>query len=176
MALQTLSAYAVPLLLLGVPLYGLLRGLPVYELFAEGVWQGIRTCRDIFPYLLTMLVAIGVFTGSGAAEAGAALCAPLTERAGVPPQILPLAILRPLSGSGALAYTAELLQTYGPDSFIGYMASIMQGSTETTFYVLAVYFGAVGINDHRRALAVGLSADLVSFIAAYIVARIMFTG
>jgi len=171
---QTISLYAVPILLVGIPLYGLCKKQPVYELFVEGAADGIRMVLQILPYLLAMLVAIAVFRSSGAFDAIAAVLAPLTEPLGIPTEVLPLAIMRPLSGSGALALTADVIRTSGPDSFAGILASVMQGSTDTTFYILAVYFGAVGIRRYRYALTVGLAADAVSFLASFVVCKMLF--
>lgn len=169
-----LSLYAVPLVLLFIPLYALLRGVAVYDRFVEGAAEGMGLTLKILPYLVGMMVAIAVFRASGAFEALGRLLAPVCGFFGVPVDVLPLALMRPLSGSGALAITADIIQTHGPDSFTGRLASVMQGSTDTTFYLLAVYFGSVNIKKYRYALTVGLSADLVSFIAAFIACKLMF--
>ena len=171
---RILSQYAIPALLLFIPLYGLLKRQPVYEQFVEGAAEGVGMALQILPYLLAMLVAVAVFRASGAFAAIAVLLEPLTGPLGVPAEVLPLALMRPLSGSGALALSAQIIREAGPDSFTGLLASVMQGATDTTFYILAVYFGSVGVKKYRYALSVGLSADLVSFIASYIVCRIMF--
>ncbi|MCR4963775.1 MAG: spore maturation protein [Firmicutes bacterium] len=169
-----LSQAAIPLLLLGIPLYGLLKKQPVYELFCQGAAEGVTMAVQILPYLLAMLVAVGVLRASGAFLALARWLSPLCQTVGLPPEVLPLALLRPLSGGGALAITAELLADYGPDSFIGRLASVMQGSTDTTCYILAVYFGSVGVKKYRYALAVGLAADAVTFISAFCICRLLF--
>jgi len=172
--LDFFSAWAVPLLLLLIPVLGLCKRLPVYELFVSGAADGARLCVSIFPNILAMLVVIGVFRESGALAAISQWLAPLCSSLGVPTEVLPLALLRPLSGSGALAATADIIQNSGPDSFPGLLASVMQGSTDTTCYVLAVYFGSVGIKKYGHALTVGLAADAVSFICAFLVCRILF--
>lgn len=172
--IQQLSSYIVPLFLLFIPLFALSRGVSIFERFVSGAAEGIGVVLRIFPYLLGMLVAIAVFRASGAFTALANLLAPLCSLFGIPADVLPLAVMRPLSGSGALAITAEIITTHGPDSFTGRLASVMQGSTDTTFYLLAVYFGSVGIKKYRYALTVGLSADLVSFIAAFTVCQLFF--
>lgn len=172
--LRLISLYTVPLLLIGIPLYGLVKKKPVYELFVEGAADGVQMALQILPYLLAMLTAIAVFRASGAFNAIAALLSPLTDALGIPSAVLPLALMRPLSGSGALALTADILQNEGPDSFAGLLASVMQGSTDTTFYILAVYFGSVGIKKYRYALTVGLAADMASFISSFIICRIFF--
>ncbi len=171
-----LSHYAVPLLMLLIPFYGLIRGKPVYELFVSGAAEGIGLMLSILPYLLAMLVVIAVFRASGAFAALAGFLAPVTDALGIPPEVLPVAIMRPLSGNGALALTADVINTSGPDSPAGLLASVMQGSTDTTCYILAVYFGAVGVKKYRYALTVGLAADLVSFLAAVVFCRIFFGG
>lgn len=174
--MRALSAYAIPLLLLVIPLYGLAKKQPVYEQFVAGAAEGIAMTVQILPYLLAMLLSVAVFRASGAFTAVAKVLAPLTETLGVPTEVLPLALMRPLSGSGALALSADVINEAGPDSFPGLLASVMQGSTDTTFYILAVYFGSVGVKRYRYALPVGLSADLMSFIASYAVCRFFFGG
>lgn len=168
------SLYAVPLVLVGIPLYGLCKKQPVYELFVEGAAEGLRMALQIFPYLLAMLVSISVFRASGAFSAISAVLAPVTDAVGIPADVLPLALMRPLSGSGALALSTDILKTHGPDSFTGFLASVMQGSTDTTFYILAVYFGSVGVKKYRYALTVGLSADMVSFLCSFIASKLLF--
>ncbi len=174
--ITVLSGYAVPLLLLGIPVYAFFKKVPLYETFVEGAAQGLHIVIKIFPYLLGMLLAIAVFRASGAFDLMAQFLRPVCSLLGIPPEVLPLAIMRPLSGSGALGITAELLNTYGADSFIGRLASVMQGSTDTTFYVLAVYFGSVGIRRYRYALAVGLGADIVSFLASVLACHLFFSS
>lgn len=162
------------MLLLVIPLYGLMKKQPVYELFVEGAAEGVTMALQILPYLLAMLLSVAVFRASGAFAALAGWLTPVTEFFGIPGEVLPLALMRPLSGSGALALTADIINESGPDSFPGLLASVMQGSTDTTFYILAVYFGSVGIKKYRYAVTVGLSADMVSFIASCVVCRALF--
>jgi len=168
------SRWAIPMVLFFIPLYGYLRGVPVYETFVAGAEDGFKVAVKIIPFLVGMLVAIGVFRASGAMDLLARLLNPVLQLIGVPGEILPLAIMRPLSGGGALGIAAELIGNYGPDSFIGRLASVMQGSTDTTFYVLTVYFGSVGVRRYRYALALGLLADISSLIAAIVICRLMF--
>ena len=172
--IEQISIYAIPLILLFIPLYALLRGVAIFDRFVVGAAEGLGVVLRIFPYLLAMLVAVAIFRASGAFISIGNWLAPLLNALGVPADVLPLALLRPLSGSGALALTADIIETHGADSFTGYLAAVMQGSTDTTFYLLAVYFGSVGIKKYRYALTVGLSADLVSFIAAFLVSRLFF--
>ena len=163
-------------MLLLIPLYGLAKKQPVYEQFVAGAAEGVGMALQILPYLMAMLLSIAVFRASGAFAALASLLSPLTGALGVPGEVLPLALMRPLSGSGALALTADVISQAGPDSFPGLLASVMQGSTDTTFYILAVYFGSVGVKRYRYALTVGLSADMMSFIASLLVCRFFFGG
>lgn len=172
--LSTVSKWAIPFLLLCIPLYGFFRKVPVYEAFVEGAEEGFRTAVKIIPFLVGMLVAISVFRASGAMEAMLGALAPLLARWGAPPEILPLAIMRPLSGSACLGLAAELMQIHGPDSFIGRLASVMQGTTDTTFFVLTVYFGAVGVSRYRYALFTGLTADVTGLIASLYICRLLF--
>ncbi|MBR5430708.1 MAG: spore maturation protein [Firmicutes bacterium] len=172
--MHSLSALAVPFLLLVVPLCGIVKKQPVYEQFVSGAAEGLTMTLQIFPYLLAMMLSVAVFRASGAFAALSDLLSQVTDAVGIPVSVLPLALLRPLSGSGSLAMCADIVNEAGPDSFPGLLASVMQGSTDTTFYVLAVYFGSVGITKYRYALIVGLSADLLSFIASYAVCRVCF--
>jgi len=172
--MNQVALYSVPLLLLLIPAYGLLKGLPVYELFVEGAAEGAKMTVRILPYVIAMLLAIGVFRSSGAFQWITDVLMPMTAKIGLPAEVLPLALIRSLSGSGALALTADILNHSGPDSFPGLLASVMQGSTDTTCYILAVYFGSVGISRYRYALPLGLAADGVSMLAAFVFSRLMF--
>ncbi len=149
--------------------------LPTYELFVEGGKEGIQMALSLLPFLLGMIVSIAILRSSGALEAFIQLISPLLSWLGIPPDIIPLALVRPISGTAALGMTTELINTYGPDSFIGRLASTMQGSTDTTLYILTIYFGAVGIKRMRYALKVGLLADLIGIIASVIVVTFIFS-
>lgn len=174
--IETISKWAIPLLLLCIPLAGLLKGVKVYESFIEGAEQGFNTAIRIIPFMVGMLVAIGVFRASGAMDYFVLLCKPVLQACHIPPEILPLALMRPLSGGGSLSIAAELIYTYGPDSYLGRLASTMQGSTDTTFYVLTVYFGSVGIKKYKYALTLGLIADLTTLLAALFITSLIFPG
>lgn len=171
-----IARWAIPFILFFVPLYGYFHKVPVYETFVEGAENGFKTAVSIIPFLIGMLVSIKVFTESGALDLVINLLKPLFYAMGIDPDLLnivPLALMRPLSGSGALGVATQLITQYGPDSFIGRLASTLQGSTDTTFFVLAVYFGSVGIKKYRYALKVGLLADAVGLIASiWIVTRV----
>jgi spore maturation protein B len=164
--LDKISLWAVPAMLALIPLWGAIRKVKVYDTFIEGAEEGLKVAVQIIPFLVGMMVALSVFRASGAMELLAKAMDPVTSRLGFPTPVLPLMIVRPLSGAGALAVTADLLKTHHPDSYIGRLASIMQGSTDTTFYVLTVYFGSVGVRKARYAPAVGLIADAVGFLVA----------
>ena len=172
--LSTVSKWAIPLLLLIIPFYGFFKKVPVYEAFVEGAEEGFTTAVRIIPFLVGMLVAISVFRASGAMDALVFLIRPLMVALGAPPDVLPLAIMRPLSGSGALGLATELMKVYGPDSMIGRMASVMQGTTDTTFFVLTVYFGSVGIKRFKYAVVTGLSADITGLLASIYICNLLF--
>lgn len=172
--IEVISIVAIPLILLVFLGWGLVRKVKVYEVFVEGAKEGFSVAVRIIPYLVAMLVGIGIFRASGAMDVLTTLIAPLTNLIGMPAETLPMALMRPLSGSGSLGIMTELMNVHGPDSFIGVLASTMYGSTETTFYVLAVYFGAVNIRNTRHALLAGLFADAIGMIAAVVITRILF--
>jgi spore maturation protein B len=168
------SAGAIPVIILIIVSYGAIRKVKVYESFVEGAKGGFQVALRIIPYLVAILVAVGMLRAAGAIEMLSKVLGPALQKIGFPVEILPLAIMRPLSGGGSLGIVSELIKTHGPDSFFGRLAASLYGSTETTFYVLAVYFGSVGIKKYRHAVAAGLVADVVSLIAAIIICRIMF--
>jgi len=162
--IEILSLLAIPLLVLVIVIHGAVKKVKVYEAFVEGAREGFHVGVRIIPYLVAMLVAIGIFRAGGAMDLLTALLSPLTRWIGMPAETLPLALMRPLSGSGALGVMAETLKAEGPDSLIGRMVSVMMGSGETTFYVLAVYFGSVGITRTRQAVPAGIVADGVGIL------------
>ncbi|NLO89704.1 MAG: spore maturation protein [Clostridia bacterium] len=174
--IQEISKWAIPTLFFLIPSFAFLKGVKVYEAFVEGAQEGFNTAIKIIPFLVGMLVAIGVFRSSGALDAFTKLLRPITDILYIPGEVIPLAIMRPLSGGAALGAAAELIKTHGPDSFIGVLASTMQGSTDTTFYVLTVYFGSVGIVKYRYSAAVGLIADIVGFLASVFICNIVFNN
>ena len=173
-ALDALSLWAMPVLLVAIPLVGILRKVKVYDVFIEGAKEGFEVAIRIIPFLVGILVAIGMFRGSGAMDLVTAGLRPLVAPVGFPPELVPLAILRSLTGSGSLAFTTDLIKTNGADSLIARTAATMYGSSETTFYVLAVYFGAIGVRRTRHAVPAALLADLVAAIAAVAVCAWMF--
>ncbi|HZJ84628.1 MAG TPA: spore maturation protein [Syntrophomonadaceae bacterium] len=172
--LNTVSIWAIPFLLLIIPLYGFLKKVPVYESFVEGAEEGFTTAIKIIPFLVGMMVAISVFRASGAMDYLTHILNPLTTKIGAPAEVLPLAMMRPLSGSGVLGMATELMRIYGPDSFIGRLASVMQGTTDTTFFVLTIYFGSVGIRKYKYSIVTGLTADITGFLAAVYICNLLF--
>jgi spore maturation protein B len=173
-ALDAISLWAMPVLLVAIPLAGIIRKVKVYDVFIEGAKEGFDVAVRIIPFLVGILVAIGMFRGSGAMDLLTAGLRPLVAPIGFPPELVPLAILRSLTGSGSLAFATDLIKTHGADSVIARTAATMYGSSETTFYVLAVYFGAVGVRRTRHAVPAALIADLVAAIAAVVVCAWMF--
>ena len=168
------GSWAIPLAMASIVIAGMIRKVRVYEVFVEGAKEGFNVGVRIIPFLVAILVAIGMFRASGALDLLVAALQPLLGLVGFPPEALPLALVRPLSGSGALGMMTELIHAHGADSFIGRLSSTMMGSTETTFYVIAVYLGSVGIRKGRHTLAACLLADAAGIIAAYVVCRIVF--
>jgi len=160
------QAWLVPLLLLGLLLYGFAKGVDVYESAIVGAREGLDVAVRIVPYLVIILAAIGMLRASGAIDAGARLLDPYTSAVGVPAEVLPMALLRPLSGSGSFAIMNDIITAHGPDSFVGQLTSTLMGSTETTFYVLAVYLGAAGIRSGRHVLLACLAGDACGFAGA----------
>jgi spore maturation protein SpmA len=165
---RAIAPWILPGLMLGFLTFGLLRRVAIYEVFVEGAKEGFQVAIRIIPYLVAILVAVAMLRASGALEAVISLLAPWTGAVGLPAEALPMALLRPLSGSGAYGVLASIINdpAIGPDSYTGYLVSTLQGSTETTFYVLAVYFGAVQIKRMRHALLAALSADVIAVFAA----------
>ena len=166
-----ISILAIPLMIAIFLGWGFFKKVRVYEVFVEGAKDGFHTAIRIIPYLVAMLFAIGIFRASGAMDVLISIITPLTNLIGMPPDALPMALMRPLSGSGSLGIMTELMKVHGPDSFIGVLASTLYGSSETTFYILAVYFGSVNIKNTRHAVPVGLLAGM---LAAVFICRILF--
>lgn len=172
--LETISLLAIPFLVGFFPLYAHLRGIRVYEEFVEGAKEGFQVILRIFPYLVAILVAIGIFRAAGCIDFISHLLAPLLNHIGLPSELLPLIFVRPLSGSAATGLFAEIAKSAGPNSFISQLAGTILGGTETTLYVLAIYFGSVAIKRGRHALAAGLIADSAGVIASLIVCHLMW--
>lgn len=172
--IQILSVVAIPALALLIVFTGAVKKVKIYETFVEGAKEGFTVGVRIIPYLVAMLVAIGIFRAGGAMDILTSILSPLTNLIGMPAETLPMALMRPLSGSGALGVMSETFSTHGADSLIGRMVSVMMGSGETTFYVLAVYFGSVGITRTRQAVPAGIIADIVSIVISVWVVQMVF--
>lgn len=172
--IETASVFVLPALIVGFPLYGLLKKVPVYEEFVEGAKGGFQVAVTIIPYLVAILFAIGMFRASGAMDFMVDGLRPLLGIFGVPPEVLPMMIMRPLTGSGSAAIVLDMINQFGEDSILVKMVATMFGSTETTFYVIAVYFGAVNIKKTRHAVPAGLIADVVAMFAAIFVVKWLF--
>ena len=168
------SVFILPALIVGFPIYGLFKGVPVYEEFVEGAKGGFTVAVTIIPYLVAILFAIGMFRASGAMEFLIGGIRPFLGLIGVPPEVLPMMIFRPLTGSGSAGIVLDMIQTYGEDSIFVKMAATMFGSTETTFYVIAVYFGAVNVKRTRHAVPAGLIADFTALLLAVYVVTWLF--
>lgn len=171
---DAIAAWALPLLVAGIPLYALARRVNVYASFVEGAKEGFATGIRIVPALVAIFVALGMLRASGALDAFAAAVSPLTSALGIPPSTVPLFAVRPLSGGAALGALGDVLARDGADSAAGRLASVVAGSNETTFYVLAVYMGAVGITRYRHALPAALVADLAGYVAAVLAVKLTF--
>jgi spore maturation protein B len=163
---STISAWAIPVIILAIVLFAVFRRVRVYEVFVSGAKEGFNVSIRIIPYLVAILVAIGMFRGSGAMDAVISALAPILSYIGVPPEVLPMMVIMPLSGSGAQGVLADGLKTYGPDSFLGNLLSVLNGSNETTFYIIAIYFGSVAIRNTRHALPACLAGNVAGFAAA----------
>ncbi|MGN8890336.1 spore maturation protein [Dysosmobacter sp. HCP28S3_G4] len=171
---MNLSSLVIPGLLAGVAVYGMGRRVDVYGALTTGARDGLTVMLNILPPLVGLLTAVAMFRASGAMEWLTGLCAPVMELLGIPAELTPLMLIRPVSGGGALAVGSELITTYGPDSYIGRVAAVMLGSTETTFYTIAVYFGAAGIIRTRHTIPAALTADLTGFVVSALTVRLFF--
>lgn len=172
--IQLISVLAIPFIIFSFVVYGIIKKVKVYEVFVEGAKEGFNVALRIIPYLVAMLVAIGIFRAGGAMDFLTMILSPLTNLIGFPVEALPMALMRPLSGSGAIGIMTESISVYGPDSFLGILISTLNGSSETTFYVLALYFGSVGISKMRHAVSVGIIADVAGVLGALLITKLLF--
>ena len=168
------GSLVIPLLLAAVAVYGAARRVDVYGALTRGAGEGLSVLARIVPALVGLMTAVAMFRASGALEWLTGLCAPALELLGIPPETAPLMLVRPISGSGALAVAGDLIAAQGPDSYAGRVAAVMLGSTETTFYTIAVYFGAAGIRRTRHTIPAALTADCVGFAASALAVRLFF--
>ena len=172
--MNALADLLVPAILAGVSLYGMVQGTDVYDALLAGAAEGCRVLVRILPALVTLLTVTAMLRASGAMELLTGLLTPVLDRVGIPPETVPLMLIRPISGSAALGVGADLITSFGPDSPVGRTAAVMLGSTETTFYTVAVYFGAAGIRRSRYAVPAALCADLTGFLTAALTVRLFF--
>lgn len=172
--LSAFSGWVIPLVVTGVVLYGAWKGVRVFDAFVEGAAEGLRVVLRIAPTMLAIMLCIGVLRASGTLELLSLAVAAPVRALGLPPETMPLMLMRPISGSGALAVFKDIIQSYGPDSHVGRVASVMQGSTETTFYTICVYFAATKVRDTRHTLACSLAGDVTGYLmSAFAVAIFM---
>ena len=171
---MNLSSLVIPVLLAAVALYGMGKKVDVYGALTHGAEEGLTVLLRIIPALVGLLTAVSMFRASGAMEWLSRLCAPVLNWVGIPPELMPLMLIRPVSGSGALAVASDVITAHGPDSYAGRVAAVMLGSTETTFYTIAVYFGSAGIHRTRHAVPAALTADLTGFLASALAVRLFF--
>ncbi len=172
--MNIISVWALPAIIILILTFGLIRKVPLYEVFTTGAKEGFKVSVNIIPYLVAIMVGISMLRASGIIEGIGTLMSPILSHFNISADVIPLMIVRPLSGSAALGIFSDIAHNAGPDAFTTKLAAIMVGSSETTFYVLAVYFGAVGISKIRYALAVGLIADLIGIVSAILVCNWMF--
>ncbi|MBQ1459947.1 MAG: spore maturation protein [Oscillospiraceae bacterium] len=171
---MALTSLVVPLLLAILGGYALWKKVDVYGALTAGAGEGLSMIVRILPSLVALLTAVSMFRSSGAMDALTGLVSPVLEKLGIPPETTAILLVRPLSGSGALAVAGELIARHGPDSYVGRVAAVMMGCTETTFYTVAVYFGAAGIRRSRYTIPAALAADLTGFVAAALAVRLFF--
>lgn len=174
MGLNTFSNITVPLIFIVILIIGTSKGVNVYDVFVEGAKQGLNTTVGIIPNLVGLIVAVGVFRESGAMDVLTYMFTPLCYILGIPKEVLPLVILRPISGSASLALVADIMKNHGADSYIGRLASTIMGSTETIFYTLTVYYGSIGIKNIKHTLICALLADAVGVLAAVWICKVIF--
>jgi spore maturation protein B len=173
-AVTLLSYFVIPAIVVGFPLYGLYKRVPIYESFVEGAKEGFQVAVRIIPYLVAILFAIGMFRASGAMDFLVELLDPVLGLVGFPGEVLPMALVRPLTGSGSAGLVVDMIERYGEDSVLVKMVATMFGSTETTFYVIAVYFGAVNVKRTRHAVSAGLTADFAAMLFAVWTVTLLF--
>ena len=168
-----MTDYIIPAIIVFIVVYALIKGVPVFDVFISGAQEGFGTAASVLPALIGLMTAIGMFKASGALDMLTAAIRPLAQMVHIPPEVVPLAIVRPISGSGALAVFQDILKSYGPDSLIGQVASVMQGSTETTFYTIAVYYGVTKVQRTRHTLASSLVGDVTGFFMSALTVQLI---
>ena len=173
--MDKLGIYVMPTVVVGIILFGFIRGVPVFDTFIVGAKEGLRSTVGILPALIGLIMAVSMLSASGALDLLSSFLSPVASLIGLPKQVMPLALIRPISGSGSTAVLTQILKSYGSDSFIGRIASVMSASTETTFYAIAVYFGAVNIKKTRHTIPAALTADLTVCILSALTVRLLFS-
>lgn len=166
--------WVIPITIFLIILFGIIRKAPLFDCFVDGAKEGLNATLSVLPSLIGLILAVSMLNASGAFDIFSAFIAPVANLLGIPKEVMPLALLRPISGSGSLAILTQIFQEYGPDSFIGRVASVMMGSTETTFYAITIYFGAIGIKKTRHAIPAALSADLAGYLFSVWTVRYFF--
>lgn len=172
--MNLISSLIIPIMVLGVVIYGIYKKVNIYDVFIEGAKESFEMIFTVFPYLLGMMLAINLFLHSNILSNITSLITPILDLIGIPFDIIPMAIMRPISGTSSLAILNNIFESFGPDSFVGRLASTIQGSTDTTFYVITLYFGSIGIKKIRYSLYAGLFADLIGIIASIVIVQLVF--
>ncbi|HFL3828409.1 TPA: spore maturation protein [Clostridioides difficile] len=172
--LELISIGIVPFMILIIFIHGYIKGIDIYGAFIEGAKEGFKTVIKLMPYLIAIFIAIGIFRGSNALDMLINLIEPLTNLLGIPKEVVPLILIRPISGSGALGVVKDTISHYGPDSFPGIVASVMMGSSETIFYTVALYFGSIGVEDYRHTLKAALLSYVISIFITILVCGLYF--
>jgi spore maturation protein B len=172
--LDKIGYYMVPVMVAMILLFGLVKKVPLFDTFLQGAKEGMQSTASIAPALIGLITAVSMLKASGALDIFTAAVEPFASAVGLPAEVMPLTLLRPVSGSGSIAIVDSIFQRVGPDSFAGRVAAVMMGSTETTFYAIAVYFGAVGIKKTRHTIPAALTADMASFLISALAVRLFF--
>ena len=168
------TSWLVPLLLIGIPLFGIFKGVKVYDTFVGGVCDGLKTVVKIIPYYIAIFIAVGLIRESGIMSWLTKIINPVVSKFGLTGDVISLALMKPISGTASIGLATSIMQTYGPDSYIGRLASTMQGASDTTMYIIAVYFGSVGITKVKHSLWAGLTSDFLGFLASIVACRLIF--
>jgi spore maturation protein B len=169
-----LGVYAIPVTIVVIVLFGLIRHVPIFDTFVAGAKEGFSSSISILPSLVGLMMAVSMLNASGALDMLSSFLAPAARFLGLPPEVMPLALIKPVSGSGATAILAQIFQNNGTESFAGRVASVMSGSTETTFYAIAVYFGSVNVKKTRHTIPAALTAELTACIISALAVRLFF--
>ncbi len=172
--MDKLGVYAIPAVVFLIVVFGLMRGVPVFDTFVAGAKEGFSSSISILPSLVGLMMAVAMLSASGALDILASFLSPVARLLGLPAQVMPLALIKPVSGSGATAVLVQIFQNNGTESFAGRVAAVMSGSTETTFYAIAVYFGSVGIKKTRHTIPAAITADLTAFIVSALTVKLFF--